>query len=191
MARTQTTSISLGFQAPEFSLPDPKSGKELSLSDIKGTKGTLVIFMCNHCPFVVHVIDELVRLGNDYLNSGINIVAINSNDVENYPDDSPEKMKQLSKEKQIPFPYLFDESQEVAKAYDAACTPDFSVFDAAMKCIYRGQLDGSRPGNDVSVDGRDIRMVFEAILAGEEVVKNQNSMQTNTLRTPDSFVKLT
>jgi peroxiredoxin len=173
MARTQTTSISLGFQAPEFSLPDPKSGKELSLSDIKGTKGTLVIFMCNHCPFVVHVIDELVRLGNDYLNSGINIVAINSNDVENYPDDSPEKMKQLSKEKQIPFPYLFDESQEVAKAYDAACTPDFSVFDAAMKCIYRGQLDGYRPGNDVSVDGRDIRMVFEAILAGEEVVKNQ------------------
>ena len=173
MARTQTTSISLGFQAPEFSLPDPKSGKKLSLSDIKGTKGTLVIFMCNHCPFVVHVIDELVRLGNDYLNSGINIVAINSNDVENYPDDSPEKMKQMSEEKQIPFPYLFDESQEVAKAYDAACTPDFSVFDASMKCVYRGQLDGSRPGNDISVDGRDIRMVFEAILKGEEVLKNQ------------------
>lgn len=173
MARTQTTSIALGFQAPEFLLPDSISGQEISLNDIKGVKGTLVIFMCNHCPFVVHVIHELVRLGNDYLNSGINIVAINSNDVENYPDDSPEKMKHLSQEIQIPFPYLFDESQEVAKAYDASCTPDFSVFDGAMKCIYRGQLDGSRPGNDVLVDGRDIRMVFEALLSGQEVAKNQ------------------
>ena len=130
MARTPTKTIPLGFDAPGFELPEPLTGKHVKLGDVKGEKGTLVMFICNHCPFVIHVIDELVNIGNEYMEKGIGIVAINSNDVVNYPDDHPDKMKELARKKEFPFPYLFDESQEVARAYEAACTPDFNLFDA-------------------------------------------------------------
>jgi peroxiredoxin len=130
MARTPTVQLELGFKAPEFNLPDVVSGKQTSFQNIKGEKGTVVMFICNHCPFVVHVLDELIRLGNDYKATGIGFVAISANDVSNYPDDSPDKMKKLAEESRFPFPYLYDASQEVAKSYFAACTPDLSVFNA-------------------------------------------------------------
>ena len=168
MALTPTTSIPLGFTAPEFQLPDALSGKELSLNDLKSDKATVVMFICNQCPYVKHVIEGLIDLGNDYKEKGVQLVAINSNDVLNYPDDSPENMKAWAEELNFPFPYLFDETQEVAKAYDAACTPDFSIFDKQMKCVYRGQLDDSRPGNNIPVTGKDIRAALDKMLAGEK-----------------------
>jgi peroxiredoxin len=173
MARTPTTDIPLGFTAPAFTLPDTISDRQLSLTGIKGEKATLVMFICNHCPFVVHVMDELIRLANDYADKGIKCVAISANDVVNYPEDSPVKMKQLAGELHFPFPYLYDESQSVAKAYDAACTPDFSIFDRSLSCVYRGQLDSARPGNDVPADGRDIRAAFDAIINGLDVAQIQ------------------
>ena len=173
MARTLTTQIPLGFDAPYFELPEPLSGKIISLNDIKGTKGTLVMFICNHCPFVKHVMDELVKIGFDYMDKGIGIVAINSNDVENYPDDHPDKMKELAESLNMPYPYLFDETQEVANAYDAACTPDFNIFDAEGKCVYRGQLDGARPGNDIPVTGVDLRKALDQVVNGEKVPEDQ------------------
>lgn len=133
----------------------------------------MVMFICNHCPFVVHVMDELVNVANDYKNKGIGFVAISSNDVSTHPTDSPELMKKLADEKSFPFPYLYDESQEVAKAYTAACTPDFSVFDADNNCVYRGQLDSSRPGNDEPVNGADLRGVLDDLLLGKSISENQ------------------
>lgn len=173
MALTPTKSIPLGFTAPEFSLPDEVSGKSIQFGDIQGKNGTLVMFICNHCPYVKHVIHELVNIGNDYIPKGIGVVAISSNDVENYPEDSPEKMKELANSMKFPFPYLYDESQETARDYDAACTPDFDLFDAAGKCVYRGQLDGSRPGNTVPVTGKDLRAALDLVLKGEKVPENQ------------------
>ncbi|MCB0491297.1 MAG: thioredoxin family protein [Cyclobacteriaceae bacterium] len=173
MARIPSTMIPLGTRAPEFTLPDTVSGKELSLNDIKGEKGTLVMFICNHCPFVIHVNEQLVQLGNDYQPNGINLIAINSNDVKNYPEDNPEKMTLVAKKLGYPFPYLFDDTQEVAKAYDAACTPDFFLFDAEMRLVYRGQLDGARPGNDVPITGVDLREAMDALLYGEEITQDQ------------------
>jgi peroxiredoxin len=173
MARTPTKQIPLGFDAPDFNLPEPLTGRMVSLGDIKGPKGTLVMFICNHCPFVKHVLDELVKIGNDYMDKGIGMVAINSNDVENYPDDHPDRMKELAAAIKLPFPYLFDETQEVAKAYDAACTPDFDLFDANGKCVYRGQLDGSRPGNDTPVTGKDLRIALDLVLNGRPVPEDQ------------------
>jgi peroxiredoxin len=173
MARTPTKQIPLGFNAPDFRLPEPLTGNWVSLEDIKGEKGTLVMFICNHCPFVKHVMDELIRVGKDYKDQGIGIAAINSNDVENYPDDHPDRMAELARKKNFPFPYLFDESQEVARAYEAACTPDFNLFDANGKCVYRGQLDGSRPGNEVPVTGRDLRQALDQVIRGEEVPEDQ------------------
>lgn len=169
MARTPTIKIPLGFKAPEFELPDTVSGKNFTFKDLKGEKGTVVMFICNHCPFVIHVREELVRLGNDYMKEGIGFVVISSNDVENYPQDSPERMRELAEELKFPFPYLYDETQEVAKAYDAACTPDFNVFDANDACVYRGQLDDSRPGNYEPVDGRDMRKVFDYLIEGKKL----------------------
>lgn len=165
MAAVKTTQIMLGFQAPLFTLLDTISGKNMDFADLKGENGTVVMFICNHCPFVVHVIDELVKLGNDYKEKGIGFIAISSNDVANYPQDGPDLMKQLAEKKQFPFPYLYDETQDVARAYDAACTPDFSIFDAQNICIYRGQLDDSRPTNEIPVDGGSIRTVLDALLA--------------------------
>lgn len=173
MARTPTVQLELGYKAPAFKLPNVVTGNNTTLEDINGQKGTLVMFICNHCPFVVHVMDELIRIGNDYKNKGIGIVAISSNDVSTHPDDSPEKMKELALKKGFPFPYLYDESQEVAKAYTAACTPDFSVFDADGICVYRGQMDDSRPGNDQPVNGKDLRKVFDDLIAGNAVSSNQ------------------
>ena len=173
MARTPTTQIPLGFKAPDFNLPDTVSGKNLSLLEVKGEKATVVMFTCNHCPFVKHINAGLVALANDYIPKGVGFVAISSNDVENYPDDSPELMAKLAAEEGYPFPYLYDETQEIAKAYSAACTPDFSIFDGDLNCVYRGQLDDSRPGSDIPVTGKDMRAALDAILEGLKVDPNQ------------------
>lgn len=173
MAQTPSNMIPIGFTAPDFSLWDAISEKNLSLSELKSMKATVIMFICNHCPFVKHVNNELVKMANDYIPKGISFIAINSNDVKNYPEDSPEKMKEYATRLDYPFPYLFDETQEVAKAYDAACTPDFYIFDKDLKCVYRGQLDDSRPGNSKPVTGKDIRDALDAILNGNEVSKNQ------------------
>ena len=173
MARTPTVQIPLGYVAPDFTLPDTVSGKTMRLSELKGTVATVVMFICNHCPFVIHVQDELVRVANDYSSKGISFIAISSNDAVNYPQDGPDLMREYAKSVGYPFPYLYDESQEVAKAYTAACTPDISVFDSSLRCVYRGQLDGSRPGNSVPVTGQDLRSALETLLAGNEVSKEQ------------------
>ncbi len=173
MAETPTTKISLGFNAPDFLLPDPISGKQLNYSQIKGKNGTVVMFICNHCPYVIHVIEELVKLANDYIPKGIGFVAISSNDIVNYPQDSPEKMKIHAAKWSLPFPYLYDESQEVAKAYQAACTPDYNIFNEEDKAVYRGQLDDSRPRNNAPVNGKDLREALDNILAGQVISTNQ------------------
>lgn len=169
MVQTNSNMLPLGTTAPDFSLPDTVSGKTLSLNVLKSEKGTVVMFICNHCPYVKHVNEELVKLANDYQSAGISFIAISSNDVENFPEDSPENMKEAG----YPFPYLYDESQEVAKAYNAACTPDFYIFNKELELIYRGQLDGSRPGNDIPVTGSDIRQALDDLLAGKEINDNQ------------------
>lgn len=173
MARTPSSMIPLATKAPDFSLPDTTSGKVRSLQEVQGKKGTLIMFICNHCPFVKHVNDELVRLGKEYPARGIALVAINSNDVKNYPEDSPAKMKEVAQRSGYAFPYLYDESQEVAKAYDAACTPDFFLFDSDLKLVYRGQLDDSRPGNDIPVTGKDLRTAMDALLEEKPISENQ------------------
>ncbi len=173
MAQTPSNMLPLGTVAPNFNLIDTTTNKLLSLKDVKGEKATLVMFICNHCPFVIHVNAELVKLANDYKERGIGFVAISSNDIENYPQDSPELMKKQAAELGYPFPYLFDETQEVAKAYDATCTPDFFLFNSELKLVYRGQLDSSRPSLDNPVTGRDIRNAIDAILAGKKVDENQ------------------
>ena len=173
MAATPSTMVSLGTQAPPFALLNPATGKALSLDDVKGDKGVLVMFICNHCPFVKHIADELAQIGHDYISQGLGVVAINSNDVENYPSDSPEKMVEETKLRGYSFPYLYDESQDVALAYDAVCTPDFFLFDGNGSLVYRGQLDDSRPGNGKPVTGRDIRDAIESLLAGEAINPDQ------------------
>lgn len=173
MAETPTIQVPLGFKAPDFKLPDMVSGNELSLDELKSDKATVVVFICNHCPYVIHIIDELVEAGREYIEKGISFIMINSNDVKNYPEDSPEKMVEFARKHDFPFPYLFDETQEVAKAYDAACTPDFNVFDGDMKCVYRGQFDDSRPKNGKAVTGIDLRKTLDLLLLGKEVPKNQ------------------
>lgn len=173
MARTPSNMIPLGTSAPDFKLPDTISGKTFSLRDLQSDKATLVMFICNHCPYVKHVNDQLVKLANDYLPKGVKFIAISSNDVESHPDDSPEKMKENALALKFPFPYLFDETQEVAKAYDAACTPDFYLFDGQMKLAYRGQLDDSRPSNGLPVTGADIRNALDNILSGKSVSQEQ------------------
>ncbi len=173
MAATPSTMISLGTQASPFALRDPATGKILSLDDVKGEKGLLAMFICNHCPFVKYVASELACIGHVYMPKGLGVVAINSNDVESYPDDSPEKMVEEAELRGYPFPYLYDETQEVARAYDAACTPDFFLYDANLSLVYRGQLDDSRPGNDLPVTGGDIRGAIESLLAGEPISSDQ------------------
>jgi thiol-disulfide isomerase/thioredoxin len=173
MALTPSIMLPLATQAPAFSLIDTISNNMLSLDDIKGQKGTVIMFICNHCPFVKHVNDELVRLANDYRVIGFGFAAINSNDVEKHPDDSPENMLAMARLHHYPFPYLFDETQEVARAYDAACTPDFYLFDAELKLVYRGQLDNSRPGNGIPVNGRDLREAMDNVLNNNPQRSNQ------------------
>ncbi len=168
MALTPSNSMEKGVPAPNFELIDTISDKVVSLSDIKGKKGTVIMFICNHCPFVLHINEALVRLANDYQSRGIGFVAISSNDVVNYPQDGPDKMKLHAMNVGYSFPYLYDETQDVAKSYDAACTPDFYIFDKELRCAYRGQLDDSRPGNNVPVTGVDIRHALDAITEDKE-----------------------
>ena len=169
MAAIETTSIPLGFSAPSFSLPDARSGEMVRSEDLFGQRPTLVVFMCNHCPFVVHVLPSLVELAATYKELGVQTVAISSNDVVRYPQDSLEHMAALAASMDFSFPYLYDASQEVARAYDAACTPDFSIFNAQGQCVYRGQFDGSRPGSDVPVTGNDVRQVLDLLMEGQPV----------------------
>ena len=170
MAAVESQMLALGTTAPELSLPDP-DGEMHSLRD--GAAAYLVMFICNHCPFVKHVREELARIGRDYGARNVAIYAINSNDVSTYPGDSPEKMKEEAAEWGYVFPYLYDASQEVAKAYRAACTPDFFLFDAGRRLVYRGQLDDSRPSNSAPVDGRDLRAALDAVLTGGPVPEPQ------------------
>jgi peroxiredoxin len=160
--------LPLGTQAPDFELFDTVSGTHLSLEDIKGPKGTVIMFICNHCPFVIHVNEQLVAIANSYKQRGIGFAAISSNDIVNYPQDAPELMKENAQRLGYPFPYLYDETQEIARAYDAACTPDFYLFDRALSLVYRGQLDYSRPGNGIPVTGSDLRAALEYLLKGEK-----------------------
>ncbi|WP_281234718.1 thioredoxin family protein [Flavobacterium gelatinilyticum] len=164
MARTNSNMIPLGTIAPEFYLKDTNSNNTYSFEDLKGSKGTLVVFMCNHCPFVLHVINEIVMIANDYRVQGLGIIAVSSNDVEKYPEDSPELMTEFALQNRIDFPYLYDENQETAKAYDAACTPDFYLFDSQNRLFYRGQLDDSRPGNGIPLSGTDLRNAIDALI---------------------------
>ena len=173
MARTPSNMLPLGTPAPEFRLLDTVSEETVTLQDLKGKKGTVIMFICNHCPFVKHVNPELAQLGRDYRDQGIGLVAISSNDVKNYPEDAPELMKVVAKAEGSSFPYLYDETQEVAKAYDAACTPDFYLFDDRLKLVYRGQLDDSRPGNGIPVTGKDLREAITALLEGRAIAAEQ------------------
>jgi thiol-disulfide isomerase/thioredoxin len=173
MAETPSTMKPLGFKAPDFNLMDVVSGQACSLKELSSEKATVIMFICNHCPFVKHVNAQLIKLANDYSPKGISFIAISSNDAELYPEDSPGKMKEYANRLGYPFPYLYDETQEVAKVYDAACTPDFFIFDGKMTCLYRGQLDDSRPSNGKPVTGNDIRNALDAILNGNEVSKDQ------------------
>jgi peroxiredoxin len=173
MSRTESTMLPLGTTAPHFSLPEPASDKILSLGDFADHNALLVIFMCNHCPYVLHINKQLNDLIREYQEKGIAAVAINANDVTNYPDDSPEKMIAAVKKMNYCFPYLFDAEQTVARAYMAACTPDFFLFNSDMKLTYRGQFDDSRPGNDRRVSGTDMRAAFDAVLKGEQIAEDQ------------------
>ena len=170
LAAVESQMLELGTEAPAFSLPDP-DGEVHTFAE--GAAAYLVMFICNHCPFVIHVRDELARLGRDYAGRGVAVYAISSNDVDNYPADAPEHMKREAAEHGFTFPYLYDEDQAVAKAYRAACTPDFFLFDGDRRLVYRGQLDGSRPSNNVPVDGRDLRAAMDAVLAGRGVDPQQ------------------
>jgi peroxiredoxin len=173
MALAPSNMLPLGTKAPQFNLVDTKDNHQKSLNELKGLQGTLIMFICNHCPFVIHVNKQLVQLANDYKSKGINCIAISSNDVENYPQDGPELMKKNAKDNQYPFPYLYDATQDIAKAYDAACTPDFFLFDGALKLVYAGQLDDARPGNNIRPTGKDIRAAFDALVSKENIPQNQ------------------
>ncbi|OIQ29719.1 MAG: thioredoxin family protein [Bacteroidetes bacterium MedPE-SWsnd-G2] len=173
MARTPSNMLPLGTKAPDFQLIDTTDFKSKSLTELKGEKGTLIMFICNHCPFVKHVNDELSKLAKDFLSQGINCIAISSNDVENHPEDAPELMQKLILDEDFIFPYLYDETQEIAKAYDAACTPDFFLFDQQLKLVYRGQLDDSRPGNGKPVNGKDLRMAINLLIENKAPLDQQ------------------
>lgn len=173
MAKTESTMLPLGTLAPSFSLVDTVSGNTVNLNLPKNPTATVIMFICNHCPFVKHVNPELSRLALDYSPKDVRFIAINSNNIEAYPDDAPDLMKIVAKTEGYPFPYLFDETQEVAKAYQAACTPDFFIFDSNLSLVYRGQLDDSRPGNQIEVSGSSIRTALDAIVEGKSVPTQQ------------------
>lgn len=172
MARTPSTMLELGTSAPDFTLPEPKTGNNVSRGNFAG-QPLLVVFTCNHCPFVLHILKEFVAVANSYQDRGLATVLINANDVANYPDDSPEKMVALAEQYEFSFPYLYDESQRVAQAYEAACTPDLYLFDAEHKLVYRGQFDDARPGNDQPVTGADLIAACDALFNHESVPEPQ------------------
>ncbi len=173
MSLTQSTMLSLGTEAPNFHLKDVVSSNYYSLDDLASSQATVIMFICNHCPFVIHVNQGLVQLANDYKSKGVAFIAISSNDVETHPEDSPDKMRIVAKVLKYPFPYLYDKRQEVAKAYDAACTPDFYIFGKDRKLAYRGRLDESRPGNGIPVTGKDMRAALDQIIDGQSVPEPQ------------------
>ena len=174
MARTPSTMLELGIQAPTFELPEPATGKNIALAQLSD-KPILIAFISNHCPYVINLKEALVDFANEYQEKGLHLIAINANDVENYPDDSPDKMVDDVKQYGYKFPYLFDESQEIAKAYQAACTPDFFMFDKEHKLYYRGQFDDSRPKNDEPVTGKDMRSAADALLVGQNAPAEQKA----------------
>jgi peroxiredoxin len=175
MAKTLSTMLELGTAAPDFNLPDVVSGKTISLTDFAGKKALLVMFICRHCPFVKHVQDELARIGRDYAQKDAAIVAISANDAAEFPDDAPESLKQMAQQVGFTFPFLYDESQGTAKAYSAACTPDFFLFDRSRKLLYRGQLDDSRPDSGKPVTGKDLRAALDAVLSDQSVNPDQRA----------------
>ena len=164
MARTPSNMVSLGTKAPDFSLFDVVSEESKNLNDLKGKNGSVIMFICNHCPYVKHVNKTIVELANKFKDDEVNFIAISSNDVVNYPEDSPELMKLNAEQNKFIFPYLYDESQEIAKKYDAACTPDFYLYDNELKLVYRGQLDDSRPGNGIECDGKDLSYSIKCLI---------------------------
>jgi peroxiredoxin len=175
MAKTLSTMLELGTAAPDFSLPDVVSGKTVSLGDLADKKALLVMFICRHCPFVKHVEQELARIGNDYASKDVGIVFISANDPAESSDDAPESLKEMAEQLGFKFPFLYDESQETAKAYSAACTPDFLLFDRSRKLVYRGQLDDSRPDSGKPVTGKDLRAAIDAVLADQPVNPDQHA----------------
>lgn len=173
MVKTPSTMMALGKKAPDFALTDTVSGDIIKLNDGQSYKGTAILFICNHCPFVIHIQEALARVAKNYGEKGIRFIAISSNDVETHPDDSPENMKRIAAENGYTFPYLYDETQEVAKAYGAACTPDLFLFDENLACVYRGQFDASTPGNDVPVTGDQLCNAMDNLLAGTAISDEQ------------------
>lgn len=173
MARAASTMLPLGTKAPDFQLPDVVSGKKITLDSFAGKRGLLVMFICRHCPFVKHVQKELAQIGKDYANKDLGMVAISANDAANYPNDAPDSLKEMAQELGFTFPLCYDESQETTQAYTAACTPDFFLFDEKQQLVYRGQLDESRPSNDLPVTGKDLRAALEALLSGEAINSDQ------------------
>ncbi len=179
MALTPSNMLELHTKAPSFNLPDVVTEQHVTLDQVRGENGTLVIFMCNHCPYVIHVMEEMVKLCKEAQEKGVGVVAISSNDVMNYPADSPGKMAILAQELEFSFPYLYDENQDAAKAYDAACTPDFYVFDKEDALLYRGRMDESRPGNDIAVTGTDLRNAIDQMILGNTIELQYPSMGCN------------
>ena len=173
MALTESNEFKTGTKAPDFNLINTIDDTFYSLDQLKGEKGTVIMFICNHCPFVIHVNNELIRMANEYQQKGINFIAISSNEIDNYPQDAPKLMKEVAVNLNYPFSYLFDETQKVAKEYDAACTPDFYAFDADLKSVYHGQLDNSRPGNGKPVTGFDLRNALDTLLDNNPALENQ------------------
>lgn len=173
MAETPSTMIPLGTTAPQFSLLEPTSGKTRSLNELKSNIATVVMFICNHCPYVKHIQPKLVELAKIYQQKGVSFIAINSNDAANYPADSPEKMREEVQQKGFTFPYLYDETQQIARAYHAACTPDLYVFDHDLKCVYRGRFDESTPGNGKNASGKDLSIALDQLLSGKPVNADQ------------------
>lgn len=173
MAAVESTMLELGTKAPDFRLSSITGGTVNVYNYANHSKGLVVMFICNHCPYVKHINSALVELTNEYIRKGVGFIAVNSNDVEKYPDDSPEKMAEVVRKEKYPFPYLFDETQDVARSYKAACTPDFYLFDKEMNLVYRGQFDKSRPGNDLPVTGDDLRAAMDRLLAGEPPLETQ------------------
>ena len=172
MARTPSNMVNLGTLAPNFKLLNTRNNEPVISDNYFNKNGTIIMFICNHCPFVIHVLDEIVSITKKY-EKEISFIAISSNDIVNYPEDSPELMKKLAEEKKFNFPYLYDQTQEVAKKYDAACTPDFFVYNSGKQLVYRGQVDDSRPGNGIPVTGYDLRKAIDSLINGEEIDKNQ------------------
>jgi peroxiredoxin len=175
MVATPSTMRALGTSASDFRLPEPSSGGFVARDDFADRPALLVMFLCNHCPYVNHVVREIVRIASEYQARGVGVVALSSNDVNQHPEDSPEAMARYATQHGFTFPYLYDESQEVARAYEAACTPDFFLFDAERKLVYRGQMDGARPANDLPIDGRDLRAALDATLSGSAVSELQHA----------------